>query len=191
MILLLIAISLGIICGYNFNIIIPDNLITILLMFLVFSVGIDIGSEEGILKKIKINLKVIIIQTILTIGGTLIFGSMVSLFTSLSFKEALGASSGLGWYSLSGVMISNLYSPVLGAISFTSNVIREILSILLIPIISNFTYLGSISIAGATSMDTMLGIISKNTDKESTLIGFGQGVLITLSVPMLISIIFN
>ena len=191
MILLLSAVSLGILFGVFFNFNVSGNLITILLMVLVFTVGVDIGSEEKILQKIKVSFKTILIQTVLTILGTLTFSGVVSLFTDLTVKEAVGAASGLGWYSLSGVMISGMYSPVLGAISFTSNVIREVLGILLIPIVSKFSELGAISIGGATSMDTLLGIISKNTNKKNTLVAFGQGVLLSISVPILISIIFR
>ncbi|BBE30839.1 membrane protein [Tepiditoga spiralis] len=191
MILLLSAVILGILFGLFSGFSISGNLITVLLMILVFTVGVDIGLEENILQKIKASIKTILIQSILTILGTLTFSGFVAFFTSLTVKEAIGAASGLGWYSLSGVMISGMYSPVLGAISFTSNVIREVLGILLIPIVSKFSELGAISIGGATSMDTLLGIISKNTNKKNTLVAFGQGVVLSITVPLLISIIFS
>lgn len=190
MILLLSAVLGGIISGIYLDISIPENLVTILLMFLVFSVGLDIGSEEKILSKLKVNLKNIIFQSILTMLGTLTFASFAIFFTDLNLLESIGASAGFGWYSLSGVMISNLYSPFLGAISFSSNVIREVLAIVLIPLISKWSPLGAVSVGGATSMDTMLGVISKSTDKETTLIAFGQGVIISLSVPIIITFLF-
>ncbi|HOO74410.1 MAG TPA: lysine exporter LysO family protein [Tepiditoga sp.] len=190
MILLIISVISGFASGYFSDIKISENLITVLLMLLVFFVGIDIGSEEKIFIKIKSGLKKMFIQSFLTMTGSLIFGSAVSFFTTLNFREALGASAGFGWYSLSGVMISNFYSPELGAVSFTSNVIRELMAILLIPFVAKFTQLGAISIGGATTMDTMLGVVSANTSKENTLIGFGQGVIISLSVPVIISLIF-
>jgi len=190
MILLLSAVTAGIVSGIYFNFHLPSNLTTILLMFLVFSVGVDIGSEEKILSKLKASMKNILFQSILTILGSLTFGSLAIFFTGLNLKESLGASAGFGWYSLSGVMITNLYSPVLGAISFTANVIREVLAIILIPIVAKWSPLGAVSIGGATSMDSMLGVISKSTDKETTLIAFGQGVILSISVPILLTIIF-
>lgn len=190
MILLLSAVTAGIVSGIYFNFHIPSNLTTILLMFLVFSVGVDIGSEEKILSKLKASMKNILFQSILTILGSLTFGSLAIFFTGLNLKESLGASAGFGWYSLSGVMITNLYSPILGAISFTANVIREVLAIILIPIVAKWSPLGAVSIGGATSMDSMLGVISKSTDKETTLIAFGQGVILSISVPILLTIIF-
>ncbi|SHE31205.1 Membrane protein of unknown function [Marinitoga hydrogenitolerans DSM 16785] len=190
MILLLSAVIIGIISGYLISFNLPSNLITILLMSLVFVVGIDIGSEENILFKIKKSIKTIFIQSFLLIMGSLIFGGFVSFFSTLSFKEAMGAAAGFGWYSLSGVMISSLYSPFLGAISFTANVFREILGIIFIPLYAKFSELGAISIGGATTMDTLLGIVAKSTKKENTLVGFGQGVIVSIAVPIIISLIF-
>jgi uncharacterized membrane protein YbjE (DUF340 family) len=40
-------------------------------------------------------------------------------------------------------------------------------------------------------MDTLLGLISKNNSKENTVIAFGQGVMLSLSVPLVISLIFG
>jgi len=191
MILLLSSVVVGVFAGRFLNFQVPDNLFTILLMILVFVVGIDIGSEENILKKIKVNLKIIVLQSFFMMVGSLVVVSIVSFFTQLTLKESLLAASGFGWYSLSAIMITDLYSPLLGAISFTSNVIREVIAIVIIPIAAKFSKLGAVSIAGATSMDTLLGIISKSTDKESTLIGFGQGVIVSSCVPLVISLIYN
>ncbi len=191
MILLLSSVVVGVVAGRFLNFQVPDNLFTILLMILVFVVGIDIGSEENILKKIKVNLKIIVLQSFFMMVGSLVVVSILSFFTQLTLKESLLAASGFGWYSLSAIMITDLYSPLLGAISFTSNVIREVIAIVIIPIAAKFSKLGAVSIAGATSMDTLLGIISKSTDKESTLIGFGQGVIVSSCVPLVISLIYN
>jgi len=190
MIALIAAVFGGVICGRFINFEFPNEMITGLLMLLVFVVGIEIGSEEGILLKLKTNISTILIQSFLVIAGTLIFAGITSLFTDFSFKESIGASAGMGWYSLSGVMISEIYSPFLGAVSFTSNIIRELLAIIIIPLFSKFSPLAAISSAGATSMDTLLGLISKSNDKETVLIAFGQGVLLSIVVPLLVTLIF-
>lgn len=191
MIRLVLAVIIGIIFGRFVKLEIPNWIFTLLLMFLVFIVGVDIGGEEKILNKIRSNLGKIFIQSFLTIIGSFLGAALVSFITDLSLKESIGAASGLGWYSLSGIMITNLYSPILGAVSFTSNVLRELISIVIIPLLSKITPLGAISAAGATSMDTLLGLISKYTSKEETLIAFGQGVILTALIPFLITLIFS
>jgi uncharacterized membrane protein YbjE (DUF340 family) len=160
-------------------------------MILVFCVGLDIGSQQEIGKKIRSKIKTILIQTALTICGSLLFAGISGFFTGLSFKEAAGAGAGMGWYSLSGVMISDLYSAELGAVSFTANVIREVLAIVTIPLFSKVSELGAISVGGATTMDTMLGVVSISTSAENTLVAFGQGVLLSMAVPVLITLIFS
>jgi len=97
----------------------------------------------------------------------------------------------MGWYSLSGVMISEMHSPLLGTVSFTANLIRETLAILLIPVLSRFSPLASVSIGGAAAMDVLLGLISKHNRLSVTLIAFGQGVICSLMVPVILTIIFG
>lgn len=184
------SLTLGIAIGRFTGLVIPSDLITLILMLLVFLVGIDIGREEGILSKIKMNIRHILIQSLLTIVGTLTFAFILSFFLPYSPKELIGSAAGFGWYSLSGVMISQLYSPLLGTISFISNVFRELISIIFIPILSKINQRAAISLAGATSMDVLLSLISKSTSKKNTLIAFGQGVVLSLIVPIMISIIF-
>jgi uncharacterized membrane protein YbjE (DUF340 family) len=184
------SLTVGIIMGRFTGFVVSSDLITVILMILVFLVGIDIGREEGILKRIKMNMKNIIIQSLLTIVGTFAFALLLSFFLPYSAKELIGASAGFGWYSLSGIMISQLYSPLLGTISFMSNVFRELLSIIFIPILSKINQRASISMAGATSMDVLLSLISKTTSRKNTLIAFGQGVTLSLIVPIIISLIF-
>ncbi len=125
-------------------------------MILVFSVGVDIGSEERVLSKLKSSLKIIFVQFILVIIGSLFFGGLVSFFTQLNFKEAMELLQD-GMVFTFWVMISSMYSPFLGAVAFLSNVFREVLGILLIPIYAKISQHGAIGIAGAPSMDTLLG----------------------------------
>ena len=190
MLVMIGALVIGILFGRFFNFKVPGDMITLILMLLVFFVGVDIGREEGILKRLKSNLFSILSQTIMIILGTFCFSALASFFMPFSIKETVGAAAGFGWYSLSGVMISSLHSPLLGTVSFVSNVFRELLSILLIPVLAKINQRAAVSIAGATSMDVLLGLCSKNTTRDNTLIAFGQGVLLSLSVPVFISLIF-
>jgi len=194
MILMLSAVTCGILLGRFFTLPVPDFILTVLLMALVFFVGLEIGSEEGIFKKIKKELALILIQSALVISGTLVFGWLACLLIPSSLfsgKETMGAAAGMGWYSLSGVMISEMHSPLLGTVSFTASLIRETLAILLIPVLSRFSPLASVSIGGAAAMDVLLGLISKHNRLSVTLIAFGQGVICSLMVPVILTIIFG
>ncbi len=188
--IMIAALAVGILFGNLAGFVVHSDVITGILMVLVFLVGVDIGREENILSKIKVNIKHILVQSVLTIIGTFLFAWLVSFFLPYNMKETIGASAGFGWYSLSGIMISQLYSPLLGTVSFLSNVFRELLSIILLPFLAKINQRAAISTAGATAMDVLLGLISKSTSRKNTLIAFGQGVILSLLVPLIISFIF-
>jgi uncharacterized membrane protein YbjE (DUF340 family) len=185
--LLVSSVCFGIITGHFCAFSLPSELSTVLLVMLVFVVGIDIGSGERIFVKLRLSFPKILWQSIYTIAGTF-FGALIcSWVLPLSALETMTAASGLGWYSLSGTMISQMHSPLLGAVSFASNVFREVLAILLVPVFGKKSPNGAISLGGATTMDTLLGLISRYTNPEDTLVAFGQGVILSLTVPLWIS----
>ena len=79
----------------------------------------------------------------------------------------MAISAGLGWYSLSGVLLTDLISAEIGTIAFLSNILREILTFLLIPVLAKYLNgYTAIAPAGATSSDTSLSILMKYTDEE-------------------------
>ncbi len=100
---------------------------------------------------------------------------------------AIGAAS--GWYSLVGPLLTNI-NPVYGAMGFLANLFRESLHIILYPVISaKGLALPGVAMGGATSMDTGLPVISIYGDKESMIAGMVQGVVITLTAPVVLSIL--
>ncbi|MGF7058182.1 lysine exporter LysO family protein [Brassicibacter mesophilus] len=168
-----------------------DYIIDIGLCLLLFFVGIDIGRNKDVLQKIKkIGFKVLLIPAAIIIGS--IGGSIIAgLFLGLPVNEAGAVGAGLGWYSLSSMMLST-YSAKLSALAFISNVTREIIALLIIPIIAK--YIGdfeSIAPAGATSMDTSLPLISSSTNPETAIVSFINGVILSTAVPILVSIVIK
>ena len=187
---LILMVVAGIIFGKIFTIHIPSNLTLIILSFLIFFAGFGVGSEEQLFNKVKRNVLAILILVLLTVSGTFFGAFLASFFMPIDYKESILASAGFGWYSLSSVMISSMYSPYLGSISFLANVFRESLAILFIPLVSKFYSYGAVSIGGSPSMDTLLGVVAKYNDKEITLVSFGHGVVLSTITPLIISALF-
>lgn len=188
---------IGMLAGYFFAsqnmVFYLDNTVSILLCLILFLVGIDIGrNKEKIVshfKDIGIN---IIILPLSIIMGTLLGSLLASFITGLKIREALAVGAGFGWYSLSAIIISKIYSYDLGIIAFLSNVIREVLSILFIPLIAkHIGKMETIASAGATAMDTTLPLITKFTDSETAVLSFITGVILSSLVPVLIPIILG
>lgn len=162
------------------------------LNILIISVGIDIGFNKEVFKKVKeYNLKILLIPIGIIVGS--IGGSVVAgVFLGLSPNEAAAVGSGFGWYSLSAVILSDIGSAELGTMAFLSNIIREVMSIVLIPILVKYlNKYTSIATAGATSMDTLLPVITKFTDEEVAVIAVVSGVILTAVVPILVPFIYG
>ncbi len=166
-------------------------LIDLGLCVLLFFVGIDIGKQKNIFFKIKkIGMKVLLVPLMIGIGS--ILGAMLGgFFLRIPLKEAGAVGAGFGWYSLSAIELSK-HSSQLGTLAFVTNVIREVIALMSIPIIAKYIgKLESIAPAGATAMDTTLPVISKATDGSIAIISFITGVVLSTMVPILVPLIMS
>lgn len=192
---IILSVGIGIISGiFLKNDFLMENLnyfIDLGLCLLLFFVGIDIGKNKGIFKELKAMGWRITLLPVTIVAGTLFGGFISSFITGLSIPEAAAVSAGLGWYSLSAIELSK-YSAELGSIAFLSNVCREIIAIIAIPFIGR--YIGhheTIAAAGATSMDTLLPIITKSTTSGIAVVSFFTGVVLSSLVPILVPILIS
>ena len=189
---ILVVLVLGIGAGYFLPADISafiDSASSYMLLILLFSVGIDMGLNKEVFTRIKeLGFKILLIPFGVVVGS-LCGGAITSFLVNLSLKESMAISAGLGWYSLSGIMITEAGNPVAGTIAFLSNVFREMLTFIVVPFIaSHLNYYCAIAPAGATAMDTTLGIISRNTNATVAVLSFVSGVICTLVVPVLVPI---
>lgn len=191
-----LAILVVLVLGIGAGFLLPENIAGFLdsassymLLILLFSVGIDMGLNKEVFTRIReLGFKILLIPLGIVVGS-LCGGVLTSFLVQLSMKESLAISAGLGWYSLSGVLITEAGNPVGGTIAFLANVFREMLTFIIVPFVaSHMNYYCAIAPAGASSMDTTLGIISKNTNGTVAVLSFVNGVLCTLIVPILVPI---
>lgn len=192
---IIVAVGGGILGGIFFkNDFLISNLnplIDLGLCLLLFFVGIDIGKSKGVFEELKRSGWKVAILPLSIVAGTLVGGAFSSFFTNLSLIEASAVSAGLGWYSLSAIELSK-HSAELGSIAFLSNVAREIIAIIAIPFIGkHIGHHETIAAAGATSMDTLLPIITKNTTSGIAIISFFTGVVLSSLVPILVPLIIS
>ena len=101
-----------------------------------FSVGISLDKQRGILSKpVRFNVKILIMPLGIIIGS-LIGGAVCGLIMKYPINEAISICGGLGWYSLAGVTIGNLAGASVGSVAFLSNLMREIASFIPIPFVA-------------------------------------------------------
>jgi len=188
--------SVGLLLGYISvlpSFLIENDFSSYALYFLMFLVGIGIGADTRAFQALKSYSFKIFLVPLTTIVGTAIGVSFVYLIIpGLSLKEVQAVGAGYGYYSLSSIIITETYSKSLGVIALLSNVMREITTLLLAPIIAvYFGKIAPICAGGATSMDTSLPIITKASGTEFAIISLFHGIVLSILVPFIVSLILS
>lgn len=160
--------------------------INIGLCLILFLVGVDMGRQGTVWQDIKeAGFKVLLIPVAVAVG-TLAAAALAGLFLPMSVKDAMAASAGFGWYSLAPMLLAE-YSASVSAVAFLSNVMREVLAIILIPIVAKYIgYVECVGLPGAAAMDTVLPVVVKSTDERITIYSFVSGVILSFAVPVVV-----
>ena len=149
---ILIALALGLVCGKLY----PtaplwesvDTITLVALYALLFFIGIDLGRNRGSGNRSEP-----------MVGGYFCLvplqahwqeGALAGWLLAMPVREALVASAAW-WYSLAGVMISQMGHVELGALAFLVNLLRELLAFVLIPLVAS--HLGNIPAIAPGSHD--------------------------------------
>ena len=187
---IVLAVVLGMLAGCF---LLPDSIVawcgTVIdfgLYLLLFLVGVDMGRQGTMLNDIKAaGFKVLLVPAAVVVG-TFLAAALAGLFLPMGVKDAVAASAGFGWYSLAPTLLQS-YSLSVSAVAFLSNVMREIFSIVAIPIVARRVgYVECVSLAGATAMDTVLPVVVGATHERIAIYSFTSGVVLSLLVPVLV-----
>ena len=164
----------------------------IALVVLMFSVGISVGANKQVFHKIKEHHIKILIIPIGIILGSVAGGFLCSILMDMPLNVSVAITSGLGWYSLSGVLITDLAGADLGTIAFLANLFREILSFMLIPLVAKYcNHYTAIAPAAATSEDTTLPVLIQYTSEEVVIMAVINGVICSMMVPVLTNLFYR
>lgn len=176
---------------------IPSGLTTWLLYILIVQVGLGIGAS-GHLSRVRkeLNWRVLLIPAG-TVVGTLLFSILAALILGwLPVTDALAVGSGLGYYSLSSIIITELKAPqvgmhaaaTLGALALLSNIGRELIALTFAPLLRRyFGKEGVVAAAGVTSPDVLLPSIIRYSGQEMASVAIINGVVLEATVPLLVS----
>lgn len=159
------------------------------LYVLMFLVGVSIGCDNKLKEIVRgINLRIFLIP-LATIVGTLAGVSVISLFlVNRSLTDCLAVGAGFGYYSLSSVFITEYKGAELGTIALTSNIIREIITLLGTPLlVKYFGRFAPICSGGATTMDTTLPVITRYSGKDLVFVAIFHGIVVDFTVPFFVT----
>lgn len=195
-ILIFSSVVLGILAGYfllnSAGNSFLDSITNYSLAVLLFGVGIDIGASREIIQDLKLmGWKLIIIPVLIAVGS-IIGAVMIGLIFNFSAGESAAVGAGFGWYSLSGVLISKLHSAELGSLAFLTNVFRELMTVMVLPLVARyFGSLAAIAPGGATTMDVTLPLVKESGGEAVVIPAFISGAVLSTLVPILVPLFLN
>lgn len=156
---------------------------------LLFCVGMSIGRTPGIKSEFKSLNPRLAFLPIATILGTWMGVMVAWLLLHRSLTDCLAVGSGFAYYSLSSIFITEYRGAELGTIALLTNIIREMITLLLTPFMAKiFGPLAPISSGGATTLDTTLPIISQTVGPRYVMLSIYHGFIVDFSVPFLVTI---
>ena len=172
-----------------------------ILYVLMFFIGMNIGGNQNLKDFVAIlNFRSLLVP-LATVGGTVLFSALAALVLSQwSMFDCMAVGSGLAYYSLSSMLITQLktasmgvqIATELGTIALLSNIFRELIALMAAPFIrKHFGLLAPISAAGMGSGDISLNVIAKNSGPEVIPVAIMHGLLINISVPFFVSLFCN
>ncbi|UOE84918.1 lysine exporter LysO family protein [Vibrio splendidus] len=155
-----------------------------ILFVLLFFIGIQLRNSGLTLRQILLNKHGMVIA--ITIIVTSMLGGVIAAYIlDIPLFKALAMSSGFGWYSLAGILMGDAFGPVYGGASFMLELLRELVALVLIPVLIRSYPCTSIGYAGATAMDFTLPVIQTTGGVRCVPIAIVSGFILSLLVPIL------
>ncbi len=170
---------------------IPDAVGTWLLYLLLFLIGVQLV-RGNIDVPALLKTPGMILLPAATAIGSVGAGVLAAPFFGISPGTGAALSAGFGWYSLSGVIISDMGNPLLGSAGFLINLIRETIALFTIPLLGKVGMHGmAIGVGGATSMDVTLPLVERSCGDSFVPLSIAHGAILSLMVPFLVPLFFG
>ncbi|MCI9639629.1 MAG: lysine exporter LysO family protein [Emergencia sp.] len=174
-----------------------SNLINVMinagLCVLLFFVGFDMGVDGTAMQHFRqVGVRVFLFP-VAVMAGTLIGAVVcVPILSEISLQEALAVGGGFGWYTFAPGLIMEAGLVTASAICFMHNVMREFISILIVPLVAKkIGYLEAMAVPACSSMDVCLPIIERSTRSDIAIYSFISGVVQSAAVPIVVPLILR
>ncbi|CAJ0994471.1 Lysine exporter LysO [Sodalis praecaptivus] len=159
----------------------------LLLILLLWLVGIQLRNSGMTLRQIILNLRGLLVALVVALSA-LAGGALAAMLLGLPLTTGLALASAYGWYSLSGILMTDAFGPVIGSAAFFNDLLRELLAIMLIPLLIRRRRHTALRLCGATSMDFTLPVLQRSGGMEIVPAAIVQGFLLSLLAPVLIAL---
>ncbi|MGO3741877.1 lysine exporter LysO family protein [Kerstersia sp.] len=154
-----------------------------LLLILIVLVGVDLGQVDlkGRLWSFKA-----FATPLLVVLGSLLGACAAAWVTGEALQTALALASGFGWFSLSSVMIGDALGQDYGTIALMTDLLRELLAIVILYMAGMRYPLPAVGSAAATALDTTLPIVKQTCAPDIVPLALVSGFILTVLAPLMI-----
>lgn len=156
------------------------------LIFLLFLVGVQLRGSGMTLRQILLNRRGMLVSVVVLLSA-LLGGAVAAALLGLPLKTGLALASGFGWYSLSGILMTEAFGPVIGSAAFFNDLLRELTAIMLIPALIARHRSSALGLCGATAMDFTLPVLQRAGGNEIVPAAIVHGFVMSLLAPLLIA----
>lgn len=151
----------------------------LLLILLLLLVGIQLRNSGMTLRQILLNRRGLLVAVVSALAAVLL---------GLPLSTGLTLASAYGWYSLPDILMTDAFGPVIGSAAFFNDLVRELLAIMLIPLLIRHRRPTALGLCGATSMDSTLPVLQRSGGTEIVPSAIVQDFLLSLLAPVLIAL---
>ena len=158
-----------------------------LLLLFMFLIGLDLAYTP--LDRSWLNWKILLVPVACIIGSLL--GALASalIIKHVLLKDLIMLSQGYGFYSMTGIVVTEIKNAQLGSIALMNDLFREIFAILFMYMIGWRYPRSAISSAGATAMDVTLPMVKQACGNDFIPHAMVSGFVLSILAPIAVSIL--
>lgn len=183
----MVVLMVGVLCG----VMLPEMLLPhknagqYALMTLILIVGLQMRGSGMSLRQIMLNKHGLVLSgwfMLSCVVAGLLFALCVP---EVGWAKGLALSSGYGWYSLSGIVMTQAYGATWGGVALLNDLLREFAAFATISLLMQRFPSTAIGIGGATSLDFTLPIIQKSGGLVAVPVAISFGFVVNVVSPFL------
>lgn len=163
----------------------PDFAATGALMLLVFVVGLQLRGGGIALRQVLLNKRgwqtALVFMFSCAVSGYL----FAWMQPETTLVQGLALSSGYGWYSLSGIVMTSAYGAQWGSVALLNDLLRELFALIFIPMLMRRFPSAAVGVGGATSLDFTLPVIQQAGGLAVVPVAISFGFIVNVLSPFL------
>lgn len=158
-----------------------------LLLVFMFLIGLDLAYSP--LDRSWLSWKILLVPLACVLGSILGAIAISWVIRDISLKDLIMLSQGYGFYSMTGIVVTELKNAHLGSIALINDLFREIFAIIFMYLIGWRYPRSAISSAGATAMDVTLPMVKQACGNDFIPHAMVSGFVLSVLAPIAVSLL--